>query len=125
MTRFQLQVTLDADNSVELERLKVLLSNTLNRSEKLDVVAVSGHQIKAPGRPAQVILEIEDYLKGRKPKSAHQIARAINRTDRSVYAPLNQLKDMGLVDKKFNQKYNVAQWFLIEDAPGDQVSGPE
>lgn len=124
MTRFQIRLTVQADDSVQLERLLRVFQTFVKRSGKLELVALTGHEVQAPGRPAEVILEIENYLQGRKRKSAHQIAQAIKRTDRSVYKPLAELEAMGIVKKEWNKKYNMAQWALVtEKSTGDQTGG--
>lgn len=104
----------DVDDSIELERLKKALGYTLEKNPKISVVAVSGHQVNAPGRPSEVKGEILEYMKGRKPKTAHQIARAIQRTDRSVYKPLHELLKAGVMEKKRHPKYPAFQWNIVE-----------
>lgn len=109
-----MNLVVDADDSVELERLKAVVVGTLHKSPKLKVVSISGHEVQAPGRPAEVIHEILEYLDGRKAKSAHQIARGIQRTDRSVYGPLKRLEELGKVETTYNAKYKMKQWKLVK-----------
>ena len=115
MTRFQLQVLVDVPDGVDLERMKKALANTLERNPRITVTALSGHEVRAPGAPAKVIHEIREYLAGRKARSAHQIARAIKRTDRSVYKPLKELVDLGEAEKVYNAKYHVNQYRMVKD----------
>jgi hypothetical protein len=113
--RYQMQLLIEADDSVELDRLKAALSHTVSKSAKLEVKAISGHQVKAPGAPDKLRQEIRDYLKGRRRRSVNQIARAINRTNKSLYRPLRELHEKGEVGKVYNNKYGMQQYFLVEN----------
>lgn len=115
MTRFQIQLLVEVPDGTELERMKRAVANTLGKNPRIKVQAVSGHEVAAPGRPAEVKNEILKYLPGRKPKSAKQIAVGIKRTQRSTYKPLKELMDEGRVDRKWNNKYRMWQWFIPKE----------
>lgn len=114
MSRYTFSITFDVEGpDIDLEVFKKVLGKTLEKNPRFHVAAVGGHQVKQPGPPAQVTDEIKGYLPGRKKRSAKQIARAIQRTPNSLYKPLRELEEAGLVVKSKHPTYGMAQWAWV------------